>query len=274
MSPSVESPSRVSFGLFEADLQTGELWKAGHRIKLQSQPFKVLSILIEHAGEIVSREELQLRLWGKDTVVDFDHSLGTAINKIREALSDSADNPRFIETLARRGYRFIAPVSVLAPPPTTAAPVPLAVTGDSTETPPPIPSMATATVEPHSIPAMPPRASLLKPAAIRCGVTALAAGAGFYLGRDRTPTEPPRITQLTHNGRISPGAPAMEKKPSSATDGVRIFTGIIENGRTILSQVSLSSGDTVPLPVPSEIAAPSLGDLSPDGSKVLVRSHL
>jgi DNA-binding winged helix-turn-helix (wHTH) protein len=111
MSSTVESPSRVLFGLFEADLQTGELWKAGKRIKIQSQPFKVLSVLLEHPGEIVTREDLQLRVWGKDTIVDFEHSLGTAINKIREALSDSADNPRFVETLARRGYRFIAPVT-------------------------------------------------------------------------------------------------------------------------------------------------------------------
>jgi DNA-binding winged helix-turn-helix (wHTH) protein len=111
MSSTVQSPTRVSFGLYEADLQSGELWKAGHRIKIQSQPFKVLSILLERPGEVVSREELQERLWGKDTIVDFDHSLGTAINKIREALSDSADNPRFVETLARRGYRFIAPVT-------------------------------------------------------------------------------------------------------------------------------------------------------------------
>src|SRR5580698_3760697 len=111
MSRTVENPSRVLFGLFEADLQSGELWKAGKRIKIQSKPFKVLSVLLEHPGEVVTREELQLRVWGKDTIVDFDHSLGTAINKIREALSDSADNPRFVETLARRGYRFIAPVS-------------------------------------------------------------------------------------------------------------------------------------------------------------------
>src|SRR5882757_1810225 len=113
MSPLIESPSRVTFGLFESDLQSGELWKAGKRIKIQSQPFKVLATLLEHPGEIVTREDLQLRLWGKDTIVDFDHSLGTAINKIREALGDSAENPRFIETLARRGYRFIAPVGYL-----------------------------------------------------------------------------------------------------------------------------------------------------------------
>src|SRR5271170_6717385 len=110
MSPLVERQSKVTFGLFEVDLPNGELWKAGKRIKIQSQPFKVLAALLERPGEVVSKEELQLRLWGKDTTVDFDHSLGTAINKIREALGDSADNPRFIETLARRGYRFIAPV--------------------------------------------------------------------------------------------------------------------------------------------------------------------
>src|ERR1700679_1353574 len=128
MSPLIESPSRVTFGLLEADLQSGELWKAGKRIKIQSQPFKVLSILLEHPNEIVSREELQLRLWGKDTIVDFDHSLGTAINKIREALGDSADNPRFVETLARRGYRFIAPVQEIhATSVTTAETSPLRI---------------------------------------------------------------------------------------------------------------------------------------------------
>src|ERR1700722_15695688 len=130
MSNPVESPSRVAFGLYEADLLTGEVWKAGHRVKIQSQPFKVLSALVERPGEVVTREELQLRLWGKDTIVDFDHSLGTAINKIREGLGDSAENPRFVETLARRGYRFIAPVtfpsapasSSTSPPNSAAAP--------------------------------------------------------------------------------------------------------------------------------------------------------
>src|ERR1700692_4934566 len=117
----VESETKVSFGLFEAHLQNGELWKAGKRIKIQSQPFKVLAALLERPGEVVSKEELQLRLWGRDTTVDFDHSLGTAINKIREALGDSADNPRFIETLSRRGYRFIAPVHLPEPEPGTDA---------------------------------------------------------------------------------------------------------------------------------------------------------
>src|ERR1043166_6876575 len=113
-----QTPTRVAkirFGVFETDLRAGELRKHGIRIKLQSQPFKVLSILLSRAGEIVTREELQQQLWGSETVVNFDHSLGTAINKVREALGDSAESPRYIETLAKRGYRFIAPVQLIEP---------------------------------------------------------------------------------------------------------------------------------------------------------------
>src|SRR6201989_2856654 len=115
MSTAAKAGSRVHFGLFEADLKTGELYRSGLRVRLQAQPFRVLTILLLNAGDVVAREELQERLWGKNTVVDFEHSLGTAINKIRDALGDSAENPRFVETLAKRGYRFIAPVSVVPP---------------------------------------------------------------------------------------------------------------------------------------------------------------
>ena len=102
----------VRFGVFEVDLRGGELRKYGLRIKLQEQPFQVLVMLLEHAGEVVSREELQKKLWPADTFVDFDHGLNKAINKIREALGDSAGSPRFVETVARRGYRFLAEVKV------------------------------------------------------------------------------------------------------------------------------------------------------------------
>jgi cholera toxin transcriptional activator len=98
------------FGLFELDLSAGELRKSGVKLRLQEQPFQVLAFLLERAGEVVTREELQQKLWPSDTFVDFDHGLNTAINKVREALGDSASNPRYVETLARRGYRFIAPV--------------------------------------------------------------------------------------------------------------------------------------------------------------------
>src|ERR1700747_3225248 len=101
----------LSFGAFQVDLRAGELRKQGKRIKLQEQPFLVLKVLLGRPGEIVTREELRSQIWSADTFVDFDNSLNTSVNKLREALLDSADNPRFIETLPRRGYRFIAPVS-------------------------------------------------------------------------------------------------------------------------------------------------------------------
>ncbi len=118
---SIASPARfVRFGLFEADLQQRELRKQGRRIKLQTQPFQILEVLLEHPGEIVGREELCKRLWPGDTFVDFDHSLNTAVRRLREVLADSPENPIFIETLQRQGYRFIAPVvDGTSPPPTS-----------------------------------------------------------------------------------------------------------------------------------------------------------
>ena len=108
----LEKPSpALRFGVFEVNLRAGELRKQGVRIKVQEQPFHVLTVLLQRAGEVVTREELRNQNWPADTFVDFDNSLNTAINKLREALGDSADNPRFIETLPRRGYRFIAPVT-------------------------------------------------------------------------------------------------------------------------------------------------------------------
>ena len=99
----------VRFGTFEVDLRTGELRKAGVKLRFGGQPFQVLAILLERPGDIVTRDELQKRLW-PDTFVDVDGNLNTAINKIREVLGDSAESPRYVETLPRRGYRFIQPV--------------------------------------------------------------------------------------------------------------------------------------------------------------------
>src|ERR1700757_3890147 len=101
---------RLLFGVFELDLRAGELRKHGMRVRLQEQPFRVLAMLLEHPGEVVTREELQKKLWPADTFVDFDHGLNKAISKIREALGDSAESPRFVETVARHGYRFLAEV--------------------------------------------------------------------------------------------------------------------------------------------------------------------
>ena len=104
-------PTRKHFGTFDVDLEAGELRRDGLKLKLQEKPFQMLAMLLEHPGEVVTREALRERLWAADTFVDFDHGLNTATKKLRHALGDSAENPRFIETLARRGYRFIAPVA-------------------------------------------------------------------------------------------------------------------------------------------------------------------
>src|SRR5215475_9878618 len=106
--------TRLRFGPFQVDLHTRELWKHGTRLKLSGQPFEILSILLANAGGLVTREELRTKLWPSDTFVDFDHSLNAAINKLRDSLSDSVDSPRYIETLPRRGYRFIAVVELAA----------------------------------------------------------------------------------------------------------------------------------------------------------------
>ncbi len=117
-----QTKSVINFGIFEADLRAGELRRHGAKIRLQEQPFQVLAMLLERPGEIVTREELHSRLWPADTFVDFDHGLNAAVKRLRDALGDSAENPRFIETLARRGYRLLAPVNGAARETTPAVP--------------------------------------------------------------------------------------------------------------------------------------------------------
>src|ERR1700735_5303077 len=149
----------VRFGVFEVDLRAGEPRKKGVKIRLQGQPYMLLVTLLKEHGEVVAREQLRKALWPEDTFVDFDHSLGTAINKLREVLGDSASNPRFVETLHRRGYRFIAPVAavgesedakvVIEDPPVDQAPV----VGEPIE--------ATDSEPARPAPAKPPRLKIL-----------------------------------------------------------------------------------------------------------------
>src|SRR5579863_9663979 len=115
VTPPVSQP--VRFDVFEVDLRAGELRKHGIKIRLQEQPFLILQTLLETPGQIVTREELQKRIWPQDTFVDFDHGLHAAVNRLRQALGDAADSPRFVETVARRGYRFIGQVQVPATQP-------------------------------------------------------------------------------------------------------------------------------------------------------------
>src|SRR6266536_3130944 len=125
--PEASTPIRLRFGVFEVDLRAGELRKHGVRLRLQEQPFQVLAMLLERPGQTVTREELRSRLWTAETFVDFDHGVNKAVNRIRDALGDSATSPRFVETVARRGYRFIADVTVAEGSPPAKAE---ATTGD------------------------------------------------------------------------------------------------------------------------------------------------
>ena len=106
-------PVRVQLGTFEFDLKAGELRKGERKVRLQEQPFQILLMLVERSGELVTREDIKKKLWPNDTVVEFDHSIHAAINRLRQAFGDSADNPKYIETVARRGYRLIVPVECL-----------------------------------------------------------------------------------------------------------------------------------------------------------------
>jgi TolB-like protein/DNA-binding winged helix-turn-helix (wHTH) protein len=136
-------PLNLKFGVFEADLRTGELTRLGRRIRLQGQPFQLLAMLLENPGVLVTREELHLKLW-PETTVDFDHGLNKAISKIREALGDSAENPRFIETVARRGYKFLADVTVVGDEQTNSEIIDL--TPQQNSEPPDLPDVATSDI--------------------------------------------------------------------------------------------------------------------------------
>ncbi len=157
-----ESTGRVfRFGVFEANEAAGELRKQGTRIKLHSQPFQVLIMLLETPSAVVTREEVRRRLWGEDTFVDFDHSVNAAINKLREALGDSAAQPRYVETVSGKGYRFIAPVTegpvsrVLERPIPPAADV-VAASGSSERLSPAVDaSLGTVLAAPHELPVAP-----------------------------------------------------------------------------------------------------------------------
>jgi Tol biopolymer transport system component/DNA-binding winged helix-turn-helix (wHTH) protein len=240
--------SRVQFGIFEADLGTGELRRAGIRVRLQSQPFRLLAALVEHPGEVVSRETLQLELWGADTTVDFDHGLGIAMNKLREALGDSAENPRFVETLAKRGYRFIAPVKAID-----------------------VHAVSAAVAETPALPAR--RRAVLWPwIAAALGVLCLLLGAVLLL---RPPVRTPyRVVQVTFSGHVLTNDLDVESFSSSASDGTRIYFSHMENGNPVLAVALAANGEISRFNLPSEIGAPLISSLSPDGSKLVVRGHL
>jgi Tol biopolymer transport system component/DNA-binding winged helix-turn-helix (wHTH) protein len=265
------SRHRVSFGLFEADPISGELWKSGIRVRIQSQPFRVLITLVERPGEVVTREELHDQVWGKDTNIDFDRALSIAINKVRDALGDNAENPRFIETLARRGYRFIAPVSKTASANDASAP-PAAIPAHKPQ--PVISDMTVVTSQDikqgtgflSRIPI------LLIGIAVILGLT-VAAILGYRLGADRSAIWIPELRQVTNINRIRPAWDSLEDFATIVSDGRRLFATAVEAGRSSIVQVSIPDGGVQTLSAPDEIGSVILCDISPDGSRLLVRGR-
>ena len=198
------APSRqvVRFGAFELDLRVGELRKAGLRVNLQEQPFKVLECLVERPGELVTREELRQRLWQDDTFVDFEHGVNAAVKRLRETLGDSAEAPRFIETLPRRGYRFIAPVECDQPP-VVAVDLATAERVDQ--------RLRTGA----ELPAPPKRWSGRVVGASVLGILVSAAFGGWLLSRSPTPALPMKLVPLT-------SLKGSEIAPSFSRDGTRV----------------------------------------------------
>jgi Tol biopolymer transport system component/DNA-binding winged helix-turn-helix (wHTH) protein len=239
-----ESPV-TRFGLFEVDWQARELRKAGIRIKLQDQPFQILTALLERPGEVVTREELQKRLWPADTFVDFDLSLNSAVKKLRVALSDDSDNPRYIETLYRRGYRFIGPVNGVAKTGGTAV-APVLFLPEASP-------VASEEVTPRKT-GVHHKKLLVLGCAAGIVMAVLAMRFGF--------PKPIRVlgyTQITHDSRFKVGI---------VTDGQRLYFSEIQGDRIAAAQVSSSGGDTAAVPAPFRNVA--VADIAPDGSNLLV----
>jgi Tol biopolymer transport system component/DNA-binding winged helix-turn-helix (wHTH) protein len=274
------SPPRriVSFGVYRCDLRAGELYKRGLKVRLANQPFRLLTILLERPGEVVSREELREQLWSAETFVDFDDGLNTAINKLRAALDDQADNPRFIETIPRRGYRFIGSIEPPNVEPQNVEPQNGNETGNA--------STAPATQEQ----ALPPDAVVRFPARfpgyeggerrrpergqmtgwfrrwqVSVPAGAAIAAAAFALWW-YTPLPPPQVIrtdQITSSARID-----TITKPAS--DGQRIYYMQRAGDHWNLMQTSLRGGDGRRLEAPGKNAM--VLDVSADASEVLIAS--
>lgn len=252
MEETAPSPHLVHFGVFEVDLRAGELRKSGTKLKFSGQPFQVLALLLGRPGDVVTREELQKRLWADGTFVDFDHNLNAAINKIREVLGDSAESPRFVETLPRRGYRFIAPVDSAAavydrrPEPTLAE-------------------------RPYSVAAVrepPLQARRRWPtfAAAMLGFATLTVGAILAYQRLHQPSPPPQraLTRLTFD-------PGLQSDPTFLPDGRMFAYSSDRSGNFDIWVQQIGGGDAVQ--VTKSPAHDWQPDWSPDGKQIVFRSE-
>jgi DNA-binding winged helix-turn-helix (wHTH) protein len=259
------SNHRVRFKSFELDLSSKELRRNGLKLKVQGQPVEVLTMLLERPGEVVTREQIQHRLWPEDTFVDFEHGLNTTIRRLREALGDSADDPQFIETIPRLGYRFIAqiePVDELA-----SARLPNNEAGVT------IADARSADMR------LVVRTVLSEPAAARQpnwlrkwrwvlggaagGIAALVAFACWYLLHLPSPPRITAYTQLTHVGG---------SKVAAGTDGNRVYFYFQDPSRDPVSEVSVSGGEIEHIPIRLQ-NIDVLEDVSPDGASLLLKTN-
>jgi Tol biopolymer transport system component/DNA-binding winged helix-turn-helix (wHTH) protein len=247
---------RVRFGAFEVDLRAAELYRNGAKLRLQEQPFQILQALLEKPGEVVTREELRERIWPADTFVDFDHGLYTAITKLREALHDSSEHPRFIETLSRRGYRFIAPV----------------------EWPSDVPGIGRASVLPHDEVSSGRAASQnaiqqkgtrgLISAGIAAAVLVLVTGAGYFLWRfARSPKSVPTssLTRLTWDSGLT-------TDPALSSDGKLLAYASDRSGEGHLDIYVQQVGGSSPLRLTSGPGDKRNPAFSPDGTSIVFDS--
>lgn len=243
------------FGLYELDAAFAKLSKQGNLIRLQEQPFRILSMLLERAGRIVSREELRKELWPEGTFVEFDGSLNTALMKLRAALNDDPENPRFIETVPRKGYRFIAPVSAFGVATADEATVASRNGGQ--------PALADFEAAPQQlIPPPSPERPLAKSTLARTAwvVIALFCAMGIFAGvlwRIWPRPEPGVLlaTQLTHTGKVEPGSKIV-------TDGTRVYFAAEQDGLRRLMQSSIHGGSAERVATPFESTV--VLDISPD----------
>jgi Tol biopolymer transport system component/DNA-binding winged helix-turn-helix (wHTH) protein len=239
MASQPSSPTLLKFGPFELHSQSGELQKNGIRIRLSGQPLRILLLLLERPGEVVTREELRQQIWGDGTFVDFESGLNAAVNKLRRALNDSAEKPRYIETISGRGYRFIGVLNPAAPPP---------------DQPATVPSMP--------VPNVPRRRAVWWLAA------AAAIVAMFALGwRLRTPPPPPphwQFTQLVAEGENS-------DSPAVSRDGKLLAYSSDKHGMRDLYVKQITGGQPIRLTLDG--AGNTTPDFSPDGTKIVFRSN-
>jgi len=240
--PQPSLPGRViRFGLFEVNLEIRELRKEGLLIRLQDRPLEILSILVEDSGRVVTREEFRQRLWPADTFVDFDHSLNVSINKLRQALGDAADNPRFVATVGRRGYRFIAPVEEL----------------DKTQS---IPEETTEIPNRIQGNAVPKRSGIVL-IGISVGLSLAVVTALLVSLSKFRPPQVKRLVQISHAGTVF--------RSQLLTDGPRLYFRAGVEGQMAFEQISVDGGDSSPLTeIPSNLI---MEDLFPRTSEFLLR---